>query len=591
VNISRLQLALRGLAAQDAVIRVAGTLYAEVGCTRELYADCSYSVVNGTTENRSTASSIATRRPIGRGGTMGARLGEGKRGWQATHVAVRLKLHKCEYISSDYYVRYGDDGDVQPPSPLYKSVSVPSRVLHAHNLEFLVFTLGTHHIAPPVPSTADSSTDALLVPILPVASGRTSLVEYPVHKTLVVGEGLDGAMTYGKFIADGTTDVKEMVKVAIELPLLTEEPDAHSHSTCSPLNIEAGAAALAVFRESIANSTAYEHGWFKSGLPALSEWLVQGTSPAEIPKPALKKLVESVIDETERKIAAADATQHTHLAAAVLPSDITKSILGHLESWAEKSHAELRDELDEAFSTGNWHKLAWWKLLWRADDVGMITSEILERRWLVTAEKNCIYLAGRMDQAGFPDDVQKLSIPSTEEIAAVSQDIPPSTVSEQPEQVTKKAAMDLSTIVRNPGPWPSQIPANRTLLSLTTVPHLQSLSQRLVLTALSTTATSSVLSAFLYLSLPTFSVFEAGAIAALGLTYSLRRLQKLWEKARENWQAEVREEGRKTLKVTEDTVRLIVERSQKPVEEAEGVLERRRTRQGLEKVREALTRV
>jgi hypothetical protein len=398
-------------------------------------------------------------------------------------------------------------------------------------------------------------------------------------------------MNYGRFIADGTADLKEMVKAAIELPLSTKEPDAHSHSTCSPLNIEAGAAALAVFRKSIANSTAYEHGWFKSGLPALSEWLVQGTSPAETPKPALKKLVESVIDETERKITAADATQRNHLAAAVPPSVMTESILGHLESWAEKSHTELRDELDEAFNAHNWHKLAWWKLLWRADDVGMITSEILERRWLVTAEKNCIYLAGRMDQAGFPDDVRKLSIPSAEEIATVSQNIPPSTVSEQPEQVTKKAAMDLSTIVRNPGPWPSQIPNNRTLLSLTTIPHLQSLSQRLVLTALSTTATSSVLSAFLYLSLPTFSVFEAGAIAALGFTYSLRRLQKLWEKARENWQVEVREEGRKTLKVTEDTVRLIVERTKKPVEEGEGVVERRRAREGVENVRKALMNI
>jgi hypothetical protein len=98
VNISRLQLALRGLAAQDAVIRVASKLYAEVGSTGKLSADCSYSIVNGTTENCSTASSVATCRPTRRRETMGARLGEGKRGWRACAVAVRLKLHKCEYI-------------------------------------------------------------------------------------------------------------------------------------------------------------------------------------------------------------------------------------------------------------------------------------------------------------------------------------------------------------------------------------------------------------------------------------------------------------------------------------------------------------
>jgi hypothetical protein len=522
---------------------------------------------------------------------MGTRLAESRREWRATAAAVRSKLHKRGDACSDCHIRYGGDGDVQPPSPLYKILSVPSRVLRMHSLEVLVFTLNTHQLAAPVPSTAESPTDALFVPILPVTSGRTTLVEYPIHKTLVVGEGLDGAVNYGKFISDATADVKEMVKVAIELPLPTKEPDAHSHSTCSPVNIEAGTTALAMFRESIANSTAYEHGWFKSGMPALSAWLTQGINPAETPNSALKSLVESVVDDTEDKITAADTVQLNNLAASVLPFDTTESILGHLESWAEQSHKELRDELDVAFNARNWHKLAWWKLLWRADDVGMITSEILERRWLVSAEKSCIYLAGRMDQAGFPDDVRKLSIPSQEETFDVSEDVPPSAVSEQPELVTKKAAMDISTIVRNPGPWPSQIPASRTLLSLTTVPHLQLLSQRLVLTAVSTTATSSALSTFLYLSLPTFSVFEAGAIATLGLTYSLRRLQKLWEKARESWQAEVREEGRKTLKVTEDTVRLIVERSQKPIEEGQGVKDRRRAREAVKIVREVLRKV
>lgn len=485
-------------------------------------------------------------------------------------------------------VRYGNEADPHPPSPLYKTLSIPSRVLQTHNLEVLISTLNTHVPAADTSSTAESSADAILVPILPVSSGRASFVPYPVHKTLVLGEGLDSAVAYGRFKSDVSSDMEDMVKVAVDLPPPMKETDSDNNSTCSAVNIDAGTAALASFRVSVANSEIYEQGWFRSGMPPLSDWLVDGLRPSNTLKPAMKRLVESIADDVDAKITRADTAQLNYLAKSALHPDVTESILGHLESWAEKSHTELRDELDEAFGARNWHKLAWWKLLWRVDDVGMITSEILERRWLVNAEKSCIYLAGRMEQAGFPDHVRMLNSPTQEDTSGISQNQPSPTV---PQNATEKAILDLSAAIRNPQLWPAQIGARRTELSLATVPHLQALSQRLVLTALSTTSVSSALSALLYVSVPTFSVFEAGAIAAVGLTFSLRRLQKLWEKARETWQAEIREEGRKTLKVTEDTVRLIVQSSQKPVLEGEGVEERRRAREMVGRVRDALNKV
>jgi hypothetical protein len=92
--------------------------------------------------------------------------------------------------------------------------------------------------------------------------------------------------------------------------------------------------------------------------------------------------------------------------------------------------------------------------------------------------------------------------------------------------------------------------------------------------------------------MPSISVFEASAVAALGLVYSLRRMQTTWEKAREQWQVEVREDGRKTLKVTEELVRWIVKVSaEKPVKEDEGVGRRRRAREAVERVREALRKM
>ena len=120
------------------------------------------------------------------------------------------------------------------------------------------------------------------------------------------------------------------------------------------------------------------------------------------------------------------------------------------------------------------------------------------------------------------------------------------------------------------------------------MPPLQALAQRLILQTMSTTSLSSALSALLWIS-SSCSVFEASAVAALGLTFSLRRMQKLWEGARESWQGTVREEGRRTLKGTEDLVRMIVRsKEQGRAQVDEGALERRRAREAVKAVREAL---
>jgi hypothetical protein len=210
----------------------------------------------------------------------------------------------------------------------------------------------------------------------------------------------------------------------------------------------------------------------------------------------------------------------------------------------------------------------------------MISSELLERRWLVSAEKNSIYLAGRMNQAGFPEDTQGLLLddaPTTTQDTVPTAETPPTSI---------------STEVRNPQAWPEQIATARTELVHTMVPVLQALAQRLVLSTFSTTSLSSALSALLYVSVSSFSLFEASAVAALGLTFSLRRMQKTWEKARAEWQGTVREEGRRTLKTTEELVRLIIrgkEAGTKVVDESAD--ERRAAREAVRKVREALSRM
>jgi hypothetical protein len=219
------------------------------------------------------------------------------------------------------------------------------------------------------------------------------------------------------------------------------------------------------------------------------------------------------------------------------------------------------------------------------DDVTMLATEILERRWLVSAEKSSIYLAGRMNQAGYPDELQQ----------PLGHVVPEATTLETAPTI-ENPRTDLSTDVRKSIPWPEEIASARTELIADTVPPLQALAQRLILQTFSTTSISSALSALLYVSVSSFSVFEASAVAALGLTFSLRRMQKLWEGAREVWEGTAKEEGRLTLKRTEEVVRMIVKAEERRragliVGEDEGVKERREAREAVRKVREALERI
>lgn len=435
--------------------------------------------------------------------------------------------------------------------------------------------------------------DAMLVPRLRGTSERVlpqDGVQYPVHKTLVLGKGLDGAVRFGRYTSNVSNDLHDHVKLAITVPPPSGEKDLESQGDAVAVSTQVGVEALATFRESIQNSIAYERGWFRSGLPPLSVWLTHDLEPSTPIKPVLKKLVASIANDIHFKISSADGAQLARLAKLPTAEATLASVVDHLETWAEKSHTELRDELGDAFSTRNWHKLAWWKLLWRVDDVTMISSEILERRWLVSAEKSSIYLAGRMNQAGFPDEIQPRAARDTPEVVHVTTEDTAPTASNPPPR------MDISTEVRRSIPWPEHIAASRTELINDTVPPLQALAQRLILQTFSTTALSSAASALLYVTMSSLSVFEAAAVGVLGLTISLRRMQKAWEEAREMWEGTVREDGRRTLKGTEETVRMIIEAKAREdaglgVVEDESAKERREAMEAVEKVRKALEKL
>jgi len=291
----------------------------------------------------------------------------------------------------------------------------------------------------------------------------------------------------------------------------------------------------------------------------------------------LRSLISSLVGAAEQGVVEQENKRVREQGEASVSEDVRADLDQTVSAWAEKGHTELRGALEEGFATKKWRGLAWWKLFWRVDDVSMITSEILEKKYLRRAEKDVIWTAGQLAQAGLQE-------PTAQE---ESVDIKAPT-----EGVVESRSGNVSVPVVEPPkeekmPWPTQITKSRAHLLNTTVPSLQAMAQRLVLFSLSTTSLTSALSLLTYISLPAASVYETCTFAAVGLIYSLRRQQRKWEAARTFWEEEVRDNGRTALLKTEEQLRKTVQeggRVQLPVT-AHGA------RRAITKAREALDNV
>jgi hypothetical protein len=70
----------------------------------------------------------------------------------------------------------------------------------------------------------------------------------------------------------------------------------------------------------------------------------------------------------------------------------------------------------------------------------------------------------------------------------------------------------------------------------------------------------------MYVSSVSTGLYECGAVAALGVVWSLRRMQGKWETARKFWEGEVREEGRRAVRGVEGVVGDVLVTSQPRLE-------------------------
>ncbi|KAI4228718.1 MAG: hypothetical protein L6R36_001408 [Xanthoria steineri] len=497
-------------------------------------------------------------------------------------------------------LRYGEQLAIDRSHPLVRTLSLPSLTLHTHNLEILVQAASSQ--------TEDegSGIQMYLTPGLETpssATGRFSTVMYPVHKALVIAQGLD---TVRPLLALGSTGKlgvgEDMVTVAVDSPWdklsSAESPLRPIH----PINLQRAEEAITTFRQSLDNSFNYEHAWFESGLPKLFTWLTEGTEVLpSILKPTIRRLIETLAANAEQALEREESAQLQKQASSVIPTSTRDTLNHYLANWAEAAHTELRDGLDTVFNGKKWRKLVWWKLFWRVDDVSYILSDTLRQSWLLDADRGIIYLAGRIEQAGLlparltnPYQVSSMAtrpdpgarsfgtIPPTPRLS----DLIPSTASPAPSPTTHPLSLAGEHTPSHPIPSISHM---RLYLLATAVPPMQSLANRLLMHCLSTTFLTSSLSALLYVSISTTSIYEAGGIAAVGAVVALRRLQKRWEAARGRWVVLLREEGRRVLRRVEDGWRGVVRDGGMGDVEDEGEREgREKTRRVVREVRERL---
>lgn len=353
----------------------------------------------------------------------------------------------------------------------------------------------------------------------------------------------------------------------------------------SPINLTQAEAATKSFRDSSGLAAVYERVWFRSGLASLSEWFVEGLS-GQVPalKPAVRRLIEHIVENAREAVLRQEEETKKQIESTTVPVSTRDSLDQAIIWWAEVAHTELRDQLGNAFIGRDWKKLQWWKLFWRVDDVSFIAANLLQQSWLVEAEKEMIWHFGRIEQTGLGDPAKLSLRPQTvvDAEARASQSSLRSRDTKEELRVHSPSSIRL---------WPQEISNARTQLSATTIFPLQALSQRLLLEAISITFLTSSLSVQLYLAICTTSIYEAGAIAALGFVYSLHRLQSKWSSARETWEGSVMEEGRRILRDVEVRMREMVRNGGRKIVDEREAEDRKLVLQRLEGVRNALEKL
>lgn len=454
-------------------------------------------------------------------------------------------------------LRYGDEEEVVQSSPLIHTIHIPSPLLKRANVEILVTTLNADNVGQ---MTRDGLEDAVLVPSLTTptsAGGRVGFVRYPVHKALIVAEGITGAVQFGR-LSDAVAE-NELIDVALSLPLRssTGTKSAEETITGSSVDIDLATHALELFRTDRANGARFSKEWQTSRITTVTDWITGPAIAEGELRPAVRNLLDSIFATTSAKIEAVESDYHKLSAQSTVQAPKREEITQAVSAWSANAHRDLQLNLSTAFHSPPWRRTAWFRLLWRIDDVSVSAGDILRMAWLTEAEQSLAFLSGRIQEASLATSAELKDATSLTQVW-VGKD-PGANMDEHRKSVAgvgelwqqplliERVRNDSGIDVAFDPPWPQTIHHSRQQMLHTLIPAFHRKAQALLLSTLSTVGATTALGAWLFIATQGIAIYEAGAIASLGLVWSLRRLQKLWGKEREGLALTLQEDGRRVL--------------------------------------------
>lgn len=590
IDLSRLQLALRSLESADPLIRIA---FLGLGG-------------NGNQAARRLVRVL-----------LADALSDGVEQWERElldGVEGSVLIKYGEMVQDVGIVGGGRDGRV-------RELRVPSPLLKRLGVEILVTGLNASE-----ERGSDELEAAILVPALtiPGAGGRVGFVRYPVHKAVVVTEGVSGAVELGR-LPKGLLD-GHMIQSALSLPLRKEEGIPKNERDGDVVDVGLAEHALGLFRENRANGAVFSQEWQASKVGSITNWLADSTKVEEKGdglKPAVRDLLDSLLVKTQSAVESADSSSWARCSTLSVPESKRTILQEALATWCKDAHQDLQTNLSTAFLGPAWKRTTWWRLFWRIDEVSISAAEVLRRGWLVEAEQSLAFLSGRLLESGVATEAQLRGIshlsdnrkPKAEAAADVETLLDERTEQEmadynaaqkgifkngRPETVAELMQLPplLSKIREETGlnalfnpPWPQTVNLAREQILHEAVPALHVKAQRFMLAALSTMGGSSALAAWLWVASGGVALYESGAIAALGLVWALRRLQKVYGKEREVFAGAVRENGRRVLADVESRLQKVVNEGGRVAVREEDIRERESARKVVQVMREALGQI
>ena len=450
---------------------------------------------------------------------------------------------------------------------------LPSSILQRNNLEILVTTVH----APTSSRTSNGATltsDTFLSPMsgTPTAvSGRRTVISQPVYRSLLVVNGLDELLFAAQLLA--STQFGQLYRKLVDLAVNLQSHSIQELESILVFDADAAEAGLAAIRTSIEKALLYEEKWVQSGLPALSRWLTRSSASdntKQLSSP-VRNLALSVLANAHQTILAETDKASLELDRAKISTATRANLEEAVDHFGRAAHLELQSGLTSAWSSRNWRKLAWYKLFWRVDDVGLIVADLISSAWLPATERSAYELSGRLVQAGISpfetDAVHKDTILMTKPVHQPSHPNPalspllatggPTVV--EPVLFNKGGEVEVAmTSIPQPKPLSSTISSARRTHINNAILELTATAQQLVFRTLSITGLTAGMSGLAYFSVTAGSIYEAGTIVALGSAFAARTMQIGWQRACKGFEEGLMDVGRSLIRHMEKRLHQLV---------------------------------